>query len=147
MHRHLVSVAALGLVVAVPVSCRPQPSIPAIAVPEETLAQAREARLDYLASLSRASAGDRDSIVQLIRFCESADGSGALGHGVGLIELVTLAGDTAFADAARPLAASTLRALARSLEAGTAYLSDARLQAPLAEQAPRTAALLAGVDR
>jgi hypothetical protein len=113
-----------------------------IVVAGETLDTARDAGFDYLGVLGRAENGDRASLAELLRFSDHTDAAASLGHGVVLVELLDVVGDQAFAETATREDRRVRDLVARTLEAGIVHATSARLQRPLAVQAPETAALL-----
>jgi len=86
-----------GLVVGLLVGCNNHHPDPSIAVAEETLVQARYANYDYLATLANAEGGNLRSIASLMAFSAKVDAAGGLGHGVVMIELLSIIGDSTFA--------------------------------------------------
>ena len=110
---------------------------------EETLWQAEDCDFDYRGALCRAEYGDREAIVELLRFTSKTDAAGSLGHCQVMILLLLKLGDRTFADAVSGAPEDARKWAALVIEDGAADL-EPRLPRPVRELYPATFAAAEG---
>ena len=110
-----------AIVFGVIICCGCSPAANDNQVAEETVVVAQRNGFDYVATLTKAKAGDAAAVRTLIDFSDHVDAAAALGHGVELVDLAVVLTDQRFAAVVRDEPELRRQRVARLFEAGFAY--------------------------